>query len=110
MTDIKKYLTLSTDNFIYYHKTKIIILQGKILEALISENQIVVDKGENCKVVFKSDIPNFDITKFLEAGSVKYSVKNICEERTNNGVAVKSFYATGIIHYHENNQRKTISF
>ena len=106
----QKIITLATENFIFYQKSKVIILLGKATSPLISDNKVILDKGENCKIQFKTDILNFDANKFLPAGSIEYLIENTCEERIVAGATVKQFYAKAISNYHENNKRKTFQF
>ena len=87
-TDQKR-ITVSPENFIYYNKSKIIILLGKATKVLISNNKVVVEKGESCKVQFKTAIQNFDGSQFMQAGSIEFIVENTCEEKVIGGKIIK---------------------
>ena len=106
----QKRLTLSTENFIFYQKSKVFILLGKATQPLISNNKVVVEKGEGCKVQFKTDISNFDATQILESGAIEYIVKSTLEEKIVAGNLIKKFTGVGIANYHENDNGKTLSF
>ena len=108
----KKRLTLSTENFIFYQKSKVIILLGKATQPLISNNKVIVEKGESCKVQFKTEVSNFDGSQFFQAGSIEFIVKNTLEEKIVAGAKIKQFSGTAISNYEidENDQRKTVQF
>ena len=103
-------IKLEVDNFVFYRKSQTGLIVGKAVEPLISGGTTFLNAGENCKIKFNLDCPNFNLQRLSVARVVDFSVVNYCEEKYLRGAPVKQFTVASISQYHADNKREVIQF
>ena len=81
-----------------------------MVQPLISQDKILLNISEECKIKFKKDITNLDFQQLSSAKTVDFIIKSFFEERNLKGTPVKQFTAEGIIKYNADNKREIIRF
>ena len=105
-----KVLRVDIDNFVFYQKSKVGLLVGKAIQPLISQDKILLNTGDDCKIKFKVDISNLDFQQLVSAKSVDFAVKNFFEEKNFKGSLVKQFTADTVEKYNADNKREIVRF
>ena len=105
-----KVLRVDIDNFVFYQKSKVGLLVGKAIQPLISQDKILLNTGDDCKIKFKVDIPNLDFQQLVSAKSVDFGVKNFFEEKNFKGSLLKQFTADTVEKYNADHKREIVRF
>ena len=90
-------IQVEIDHLLFYRKSRIGVLAGKLVKPIFSQGEIFVKAGEECKVKFKIEI--FDFTKLRDAKILGMAIKNSCEEKMYKGCFVKQFTADSFCDY-----------
>ena len=98
-------IQVEIDHFLLYRKSKVGVITGKLVEPLLSQGQIFVKAGDDCKVKLKIEI--LDFTKLRNVKILEMAIKNSCEEKMLNGTFVKQFTALSVSDYITDVQKTT---
>ena len=105
-----KNLKVELGNFVFYSKSDVGVVLGKVSEPLFSNDKIFLDVGLECKIKFKLDCPNLSLASLASADFVEFEVQNCCEKKFFRGQTIHQFTAKGVRKYYEDNKRETVSF
>ena len=100
-------IQVQIDHLLIYTKSRTGLFIGTLVEPLMSDGQVFVKGGENCKVKIKYDI--LDFGKLKHTKILEFVIHNSCEEKMLNGTFVKQFTALSVSDY-TCDVEKTIKF
>lgn len=103
-------LKIEIDNFVFYQKSKVGLIVGKVVEPLISDGLVILNTGCDCKIKLKADCVNLNYQKLSTSKNLDFIVQNSYELKNLRGVPVKQFTADSVTSYNENDKREIISF
>ena len=101
-------IRLEIDHFLFYRKSRMGLLIGKLLDPLISNGSIFLQAGENCKIKYK--IECVDFSKIANTKIIELNIRNSCEEKMFNGATVKQFTADIVTNYILDERKSTLVF
>ena len=101
---------LEIDNFVFYRRSKIGLIVGKLVEPLVSKNQVFLNTGEDCKIKFQLDCQNINLQQLATVKVVNFQVESSFEEKTLRGAPVKQFTAKSVLKYNADDKREAIPF
>ena len=96
-------IKVEIDQLLYYRKSRTGIFVGSLVEPLLSDGQVFVKAGDNCKIKIKFDA--LDLIKMRNTKMMEFIIKNSCEEKMLNGTFVKQITACSVSDYISEDQK-----
>ena len=100
-------ILIEIDSFLFYRKSGVGIIGGKLLNPLFSQGKVFAIEGEHCSIKFRKNI--IDFHRMSDVRVLEIEIENSCEEKSLKGNLIKQFTAKSFTDY-KSETRKTILF
>ena len=100
-------IKVELDTLLFYRKSGVGIIGGKLLDPIISNGKIFCKEGELCNIKFRSDI--IDFSRISNVKILEIIIGNTYEEKCYKETLIKQFTAKSITEY-KSDTKKSMTF